>query len=133
MTIEELTLLTKLGVTAGAAAWAGTCAVVGVLWKKTQQLQRKLAGIQEESARGIAICELASNCAIPSCPIRPVVQAMACAVILGVLLVSCEPARAPMVFDKKVLIVFRNESPASGGALGAIVEPFKPLIKLVLP
>ena len=131
MTIEELALLTKIGVAAGAAAWGGTCAVVGVLWKKTQQLQRKLAGIQEESARGMAICELASNCAIPSCPIRPVVVAMGCALILC--LVSCEPARAPMVFDKKVLIVFRNESPTSGGALGAFIEPFKPLIKLVLP
>lgn len=131
MTLEELMVLIKIGTTAGAAAWAGTCAIVGVLWKRLQKVQAQLSTLQKESAEGWAICELASNCAIPSCPIRPVVLAMGCALIL--LLVSCEPARVPMAFDKKVLIVFRNESPSSGGALGAIVEPLKPLLKLVLP
>lgn len=125
MTIDDAYI-----VEAGAVVWGATASIVAVLWARIRVLEKTVAKLQAEKAEGDAAKVMIDSCPSPSCPFASAVGLLFC-----LCLVSCAPkTQEARHFDKSVLIVFRNESPSnSGGVLGAIIEPLKPLLKFVLP
>lgn len=120
MTIDDTMI-----VSAGAAVWAATSAIVGVLWNRIRTLEKTVARLQAEKAEGDAAKVMIDSCPSQSCPFAGAVGLLLC-----LSLVSCAPRTAEAGhFDKRILIVVKTEQPPSS-AVGSMI---KPLLNFLLP
>ena len=120
MTIDDQNIIM-----AGAAAWGAALADIGALWKSVCELEKLVARIQNEKSAGAAAIAQLEACPYPSCPYRSSFML----IMLMLFLSGCAASQVPQHFDKRVLIVFKDETPKTfTSSLAVLIQPFTKLI-----